>query len=98
MRLFTGIAVAIAAVEAAVIVLWIGSFALGGALGTPHQHWYVELPAAFLIAPVGACVLVALTQRASSDWRMAAQVLVFLLLAGNLCGLLVYAAFSGGGV
>ena len=97
MRVGTGVTFAIAAVEAAFVGLWISTFART-AIGTPHQHWYVELPLVFFAAPVGASVATMLTERVLVGLRMGALCLAFLMLAGNLCALLAYVALSGGGV
>jgi hypothetical protein len=77
-------------------LVWL--FESAAVVGPHPQTWYDELPLAFLAVAGGACLTATLTQQVSPGWREAALTLVFLLLACDLCAVLVYAATLSGGV
>jgi hypothetical protein len=91
--------VAIAAAEAILVFLWIASFVHGGAIGSSHQYWYVEIPIVFLVVPfVATTVSVVKTRRMGVEGRTGFNFLLILLLLANLIAFFVYGLLSGGGV
>lgn len=85
-----------AAIEAALVLLWIVAFA---SVGAPSR-WYVEVPLAFLLIPVlGLASGIYLLRRNTSEHAACFALAVFwILLALNLIAFLGYAAASGAGV
>ena len=88
-----------AAVEAAFVLLWIGSFAANSRLTTPQFRWYVLLPVAFLAVPGLAFFADGYFRRnGSSDTSCLVASVLWPLLAINLMVFLGYLAVSSGGV
>ena len=85
-------------VEAVLIGLWIASFALGGAIGSSHQQWYVLTPLAFLLTPALSAAFAAVGRRATREVADIVSALLLDLLAINLCGFGLYVGLSGGGM
>lgn len=94
-RVISRTAMAVAAIEALLTLLWIGGFASGGSGSSDSFRWYVELPLVFLVVPI----LVMAGSRfhlatATSDWGC----LTWLLLGINIAVFATYAMMAGGGV
>jgi len=87
-----------ATLESALVLLWIMSFVRSGAVGSPHQHWYVELPSLFLLVPIATAIVAIGIRKREEDWRLGIFTFLLILLAANLVGFGVYAVLSGGGV
>jgi hypothetical protein len=88
-----------AAVEAAFVLLWIGSFALSGRLTSPQIRWYVLLPVVFLALPALAFVADRYSRRnGSSEGSCLAASILWSLLGINLIAFVGYLAVSSGGV
>jgi uncharacterized membrane protein len=92
------VTLALAGVEAALAIFWIASFALGGAIGSPHQQWYVEFPTLFLVLPAGSAIIAVRTGNVPDDRRFGVQVVLIGLLVCNLLAFGFYGLMSGGGV
>ena len=86
----------IAAIEAALVLLWVLEFR--DTIGTPHQHWYVEVPIFFLVTPMVTAVAWRRVARIEGDVGCLAAYGLGLLLAANLLGFVGYAMLSGGGI
>ena len=87
-----------AGVELTLVGLWIVSFVGGGAVGSTHQQWYVELPLLFLLIPAASAAFAALARRISPNVRSGVSLFLLMLLGLNLCAFVVYVGLSGGGV
>lgn len=92
------VTVAIAIVEAALVSLWITLFIRGGAIGSSHQHWYVEVPLLFLIVPATTTAFAIMIRKSGGEWRSGLYLLFIFLLAANLIAFCAYGVMSGGGV
>jgi NADH:ubiquinone oxidoreductase subunit 3 (subunit A) len=85
-----------AGVEAVLVAAWIGSFA--SAVGTQHQHWYVEIPLVFLVLPAASVIISAWIGKIRKNLRSGIVTVLGLLLFCNFLAFGFYGALSGGGV
>jgi len=86
----------VAGLEIALVALWI--FAFRGAVGTTHQHWYVELPSLFMIAPTAAILISQTIRRIAPGGAPVACWVLVLALISNLVGFAFFCLMSGGGI
>jgi hypothetical protein len=92
------VAIAAAAFEAVLVLLWIACFVDGGVIGSPHQFWYAEFPLVFLAIPLLVAGVAIKIGSGEDGWHELAYFVLALLLLGNVIAFLAYATLSGGGV
>jgi hypothetical protein len=86
----------VAGLEIALVALWV--FAFKNTIGTPHQHWYVQLPLLFLIVPTAAVLISRTFHRVIRGSMPIASWALFIILISNLVGFAFFCLMSGGGV
>lgn len=86
----------VAGLEIVLVALWV--FAFKNTIGTPHEHWYVELPLLFLIVPTAAILISRSFRRVIRGSMPIASWALFVILISNLVGFAFFCLLSGGGV